>query len=168
MSTFGYFLVLLSTSGYFKVLLGNFGYSWALFGTLGYFLVLFGQEIAGNGQEMSGNGQELVRKCQEMVRKWSEIIRIMSKIVKHTKKREEYILYTSSLSAEGAKACSKKRKRSTILPISMVQSFFCVLFFSFCSNLSIWPGRQVVPYESRCYTPIFDGLVGSSSWFLSK
>ena len=40
----------------------------------------------------------------------------------------------------------------------MVQSFFCVIFFSFCSNLSIWPGRQVVPYESRCYTPIFDGL----------
>ena len=53
----------------------------------------------------------------------------------------------------------KKRKRSTILPISMVQSFFCVLFFSLCSNLSIWPGSQVVPDESRCYIPIFDGLV---------
>ena len=36
--------------------------------------------------------------------------------------------------------------------------FFSV-FFSSCSNLSIWPGRQVVPYESRCYTPIFNGLV---------
>ena len=138
--------------------MGTFWYFWVFLGTFRYFWV-YGQEMAGNGQEMSGNGQELVRKCQEMVRKWSEIIRIMSKIVKHTKKREEYILYTSSLSAEGAKACSKKRKRSTILPISMVQSFFCVLFFSFCSNLSIWPGRQVVPYESRCYTPIFDGLV---------
>ena len=41
----------------------------------------------------------------------------------------------------------------------MVQSFFCVLFFSLCSNLSIWPGRQVVPDGSRCYIPIFDGLV---------
>ena len=83
----------------------------------------------------------------------------MSQIDKQTKKRGQYILYTSRLSAEGAKVCSKKRKCSTILPISIVQSFFCVLFFSFCSNLSIWPGRQVFPYESRCYTPIFDGLV---------
>ena len=44
-------------------------------------------------------------------------------------------------------------------PISIVQSFFCVLFFSLCSNLSIWPVRQVVPDEPRCYIPIFDGLV---------
>ena len=53
----------------------------------------------------------------------------------------------------------KKRKRSTILPISMVQSFFCVFFFSLCSNLSMWPGGQIVPDESRCYIPIFDGVV---------
>ena len=58
-----------------------------------------------------------------------------------------------------AKAGGKKRKRSTILPISMVQYFFYILFFSFCSNLSMWPGRQVVPDGSRCYSPIFDGLV---------
>ena len=100
------------------------------------------------------------------------IIRILSKIDTQTKKRGK-----SSLSAEGAKVCSKKRKRSTILPIFMVQSFFCVLFFSFCSNLSIWPVRQVVPIESRCYTPIFDGLVwtimiimaslADSSWLTS-
>merc|ERR1711971_954750 len=94
---------------------------------------------------------------QELVRKWSEIIRIWSRIDKQTKKRGKYRQY--SLSAEGAKACSKKRKRSTILPHFYGSIFFCVIFFSFCSNLSIWPGRQIVPYESRCYTPIFDGLV---------
>ena len=54
----------------------------------------------------------------------------------------------------------QKRRRSNILPISMVQLFFCVLFFSLCTNLSTWPGRQVVPIGSRCYIPIFDGLVG--------
>ena len=69
------------------------------------------------------------------------------------------ILHTCGLSARGAKDSRIKRKRATILPISIVQSFFCVLFFSLCSNLSIWPGRQVVPDESRCYIPIFDGLV---------
>ena len=41
----------------------------------------------------------------------------------------------------------------------MVKSYFSVLFFSLCSNLSIWPGRQFVPDGSRCYIPIFDGLV---------
>ena len=66
---------------------------------------------------------------------------------------------THNLSAEGAKAGGKKRKRSTILPIFMVQFFVCVLFFSLCSNLSIWPGGQVVPDGSRCYIPIFDGFV---------
>ena len=76
--------------------------------------------------------------------------------LKHWKK---YTLHTYGPSAEGAKAGGEKKKRSTILPISLVQSFFCVLFFSLCSNLSIWPGRQVVPDESRCYIPIYDGLV---------
>ena len=73
--------------------------------------------------------------------------------LKHWKK---YMMQTYGLSAEGAKAGGK-----TILPISMVQSFFCVLFFSLCSNLSMWPGGQIVPDESRCYIPIFDGLVSS-------
>ena len=41
----------------------------------------------------------------------------------------------------------------------IIPVFFCVLFFSLCSNLSIWPVRQVVPDEPRCYIPIFDGLV---------
>ena len=68
--------------------------------------------------------------------KWSKMLEALEKIY----------LKTYGLSAEGAKAGGKKRKRSTILPISIVQSFFCVLFFSFCSILSIWPGRQVVPY----------------------
>ena len=56
---------------------------------------------------------------------------------------------------------AKKSKRSTILPISLVQFLFCVLFFSLCSNLSMWSDRQVVPDGSRCYIPIFDGLVSS-------
>ena len=77
--------------------------------------------------------------------------------LRHLKKI--HILHMYGLSAEGAKAGSKKRKRSTILPFSMDQSFFFVLFFSLCSNLSIWPGRQFVPDGSRCYIPIFDGLV---------
>ena len=84
--------------------------------------------------------------------------------LRHLKKI--HILHSYGLSAEGAKAGSKKRKRSTILPFSMVQSFFFVLFFSLCSNLSIWPGRQFVPDGSRCYIPIFDGLVSSSSSWL--
>ena len=78
-----------------------------------------------------------VRNLSGNVKKLPEIIRILSKIDNKTKKRGKYILCTSSLSAEGAKACSKQRKRSTILPIIMVQSFFCLLFFSFSSNLSI-------------------------------
>ena len=64
----------------------------------------------------------------------------------------------SSLSAEGL-----QQKKGTVHLISnrnsMVQSFFCVRSFSLCSNLSMWPGIQVVPDESRCYIPIFDGLV---------
>ena len=82
--------------------------------------------------------------------------------LRHLKKI--HILHSYGLSAEGAKAGSKKRKRSTILPFSMDQSFFFVLFFSLCSNLSIWPGRQFVPDGSRCYIPIFDGLV-MSGWY---
>ena len=35
-------------------------------------------------------------------------------------------------------------RNEKILPISMVQSFFCVIFFSLSWNLFIWPGRQVV------------------------
>ena len=31
------------------------------------------------------------------------------------------------------------------------------VFFSLCLNLSMWPGRQVVPDESWCSIPIFDG-----------
>ena len=64
------------------------------------------------------------------------MVRISSKIYNNKKIKEKYILYTSSLSAEGAKAGSKKRKRSTILPISMVQSFFL------CSFLFV----QIFPY----------------------
>ena len=77
--------------------------------------------------------------------------------LRHLKKI--HIVHTYGLSAEGAKAGSKEWKRSAILPFSIVQSFFFVLFFSLCSNLSIWPGRQFVPDGSRCYIPIFDGLV---------
>ena len=121
--------------------------------------------------EKPGHYQEMFKKCQEMLRvgnfrkwsenikKWSKIIRILSKIEKQTKQRRKFILYTSSLSAEGAKAGSKKKETLNHPPHFYGSIFFCVLFFSFCSNLSIWPGRQVVPYESRCYTPIFDGLV---------
>ena len=46
------------------------------------------------------------------------------------KHRKKYILHMYGQSAEGAKAGGKKRKRSTILPISIVQSFFYVIFFS--------------------------------------
>ena len=53
----------------------------------------------------------------------------------------------------------KKRKLLTILLISMDQYFFCVFFFSLCSNPSTWPGRQVDPDGSQCYFLIFDGLV---------
>ena len=53
----------------------------------------------------------------------------------------------------------KRRKFSTILLISMDQYFFCVFFFSLCSNPSTWPGRQVDPDGSQCYFLIFDGLV---------
>ena len=48
----------------------------------------------------------------------------------------------------------------------IIPVFFCVLFFSLCSNLSIWPSRQVVPDESRCYIPIFDGLVAVCKVFV--
>ena len=92
----------------------------------------------------------MVREWSKIIRKWSKTVRKWSKMV---------ILHTCGLSARGAKDSRIKRKRATILPISIVQSFFCVLFFSLCSNLSIWPVRQVVPDESRCYIPIFDGLV---------
>ena len=120
--------------------------------------------MSGNGQEMvrkwSGNVRKWsgnVRKWSKMVRKWSKMIRKWSKMVRKWSKM--VILHTCGLSAKGAKDSRIKRKRATILPISIVQSFFCVLFFSLCSNLSIWPVRQVVPDESRCYIPIFDGLV---------
>ena len=83
-----------------------------------------------------------------------------SKTVKDTRNiGKKYILRTYGLSAEGAKAGSKKRKRSTILPFSIVQSFFCILILSLCSNHSLWPGRQIVPDGSQCYIHIFDGLV---------
>ena len=45
----------------------------------------------------------------------------------------------------------------------IIPVFFCVLFFSLCSNLSIWPSWEVVPDGSRCYIPIFDGLVFTGS-----
>ena len=91
--------------------------------------------------------------------RWSKVVQVpkSQRYLRHLKKI--HILHSYGLSAEGARACSKKRKRSTILPFSMDQSFFFVLFFSLCSNLSIWPGRQFVPDGSRCYIPIFDGLV---------
>ena len=137
--------------------------------------------------EMAENCQEMAREWSEMIwtgLKWAEIVpwsnivqddprwftmvqdgpRFQNgqRCLKHWKK---YTLHTYCLSAKGAKAGGRKKKRSTILPISLVQSFFCVLFFSLCSNLSIWPGSQVVPDESRCYIPIFDGLVNLKlSW----
>ena len=84
---------------------------------------------------------------------------LWSKMFQDSKMVKRCLKHTYVLSVDGAQAGGKKKKRPTILPISLVQSFFCVLFFSFCSNLSIWPGRQDVPDESRCYIPIFDGLV---------
>ena len=127
-----------------------------------------GPRWSGNGPSQSGNVLKMSRNSliwkygplwSLNVKKWSEMIRILSKTT--TKKRGKYILYTSSLSVEGAKAGSKKRKRSTILeeasPFLWLNLYS--VFFSFSSNLSIWPGRQVVSYGSRCYTHIFDGLV---------
>ena len=134
---------------------------------------------------MVQDGHEIVRMWSEMVwdglklhkpiwngPRWSEIVQDGLKWYKmvqggprfqnsqrYMKHWGKYILHTYGLSAGGAKACSKKRKRSTILPFCMVQSFFCVLFFFLYPNLSVWPGRQVVPDGSRCYIPIFDGLV---------
>ena len=35
--------------------------------------------------------------------------------------------------------------------------FLCSFLFSLFN--SMWPARQIVPDESRCYIPIFDGLV---------
>ena len=65
----------------------------------------------------------------------------------------------SSLSAEeGRRLAAKKENAQPSSPFLWL-NIFCVLFFSLCLNLFIWPGRQVIPYESRCYTPIFDGLV---------
>ena len=63
------------------------------------------------------------------------------------------------MSAKGAKPGARKSKRLTILLISIVKSYFSVLFFSLCSNLSIQPDRPLVPNGSRCYISIFDGLV---------
>ena len=51
--------------------------------------------------------------------------------------------------------CLKHRKQY----ILHTYGFSFVLLFSLCSNLSKWPGRQVVPNGSQCYIPISDGLV---------
>ena len=107
---------------------------------------------SGHGRKWSrksGNGQELVRKCQEMSRNGLKLSGNCLKLTNKQKRGEN----------------SKKRSAQPSSPFLWFNSFFCVLFFSFCSNLSIWPGRQVVPYGSRCYTPIFDGLV---FFFLAK
>ena len=122
-------------------------------------MVHYGHKMSGNDQEIVQNGQEMVqnkpghyqemfKKCQEMLRvgnfrkwsenikKWSKIIRILSKIEKQTKQRRKFILYTSSLSAEGAKAGSKKKETLNHPPhfygsIFFLCSFLFFLFKSF-------------------------------------
>ena len=94
-------------------------------------------------------------------KKWSEIIRILSKIEKQTKK--EGNIYFLHVQAECLRREGWQQKKETLNhpPHFYGSTFFCVLFFSYCSNLSIWPGRQAVPYGKQCYTPIFDGLVSN-------
>ena len=96
---------------------------------------------SGNVKDRIRKWQEMVKKCQEMFGKWSEnvkkcseMITILSKIDNNKKQKrgKKYGLYSSSLSAEGTKAGSKKKKRSTTLPISMVHSCFL------CSFLFFW------------------------------
>ena len=144
-------------------------------------MVHYGQKMSGNDQEIVQNGQEMVeknpghyqemfKKCQEMLRvgnfrkwsenikKWSKIIRILSKIEKQTKQRRKFILYTSSLSAEGAKAGSKKKGNAQpSSPFLWFNLFLCYfLFFSFCSYGQV---DRLFHMSHGAYTPIFDGLV---------
>ena len=58
------------------------------------------------------------------------------------------------------KVGARKSKHLTILPISIVKSYFSVVFFCLCSNLSIEPDRlKIVPNGSRFHVSIFGGLV---------
>ena len=58
-----------------------------------------------------------------------------------TAKLQNVMFFTQS---KNSKLILPQENCLTILPISIVQFFFCFLSFSLCSNLSIWPGRQVV------------------------
>ena len=105
-------------------------------------------------------------KCFRMVQngtKWSNVVQD-PKTVKDTWNIRKNTFYIQMDWAPKARRPAAKKKRSTILPFSMVQSFFCVLFFALCSNLSIRPGGQVVSDGSRCYIPIFDVLVFIKLW----
>ena len=96
-------------------------------------------------QNMSGKGQEIVHNGQEVVLFWPEKRFLTRKLFLH----KAYPAQTFSNRAYSVKCVSSE----------LLRACFCVIFFSFCSNISIWPGIQIVPYGLRCYTPIFDGLV---------
>ena len=103
---------------------------------------------------MSRNGLKLLRYCLKLT----------------NKQRRGKVLFVY-IQPERRRREGLQQKKETLNhpPYFYGSIFFCVLFFSFCSNLSVWPGRQVVPNGSLCYTPIFDGLVifdckGSLRW----
>ena len=105
-----------------------------------------------NGQEMSSDGLKLSGYCLKLTNNPKRGENTFSIVQPEHRRREGW---------------QQKKETLNHPPHFMVQFFFCVLFlfcvlfFSFCSNLSVWPGRQDVPYGSRCYTPIFDGLVSA-------
>ena len=77
---------------------------------------------------------------------WSKMVQKgqrWSKIKKLWKMLEalNFFLNAYGLSAKGAKAGGKKRNCPIIFTISLVQFLFCVIFFTLCSNLSIWSDR---------------------------
>ena len=133
------------------------------------------QEIIQDCQKMFKKGQEMlrigsrncwkwsrnVRKLSGNVRKWSEIIRILSKIDKQTKKSGKiHLLY---IQPERRRRQGWQQKKETTLnhPPHFYGSIFflCSFLFFLFKSFHIGIGRQVVPYGSRFYTPIFDGLV---------
>ena len=74
-----------------------------------------------------------------------------------TAKLQNVMFFTQS---KNSKLILPQENCLTILPISIVQFFFCFLSFSLCSNLSIWPGRQVVLH--RWVTVLYPHLWWSS------
>ena len=92
---------------------------------------------------------------------WSEMVQggpsfqNGERCLKHWKK-----IHVANERSERRRGEGRRRKNGNARPSSPFLRFnLFSVFFSLCLNLSMWPGRQVVPDESRCYIPIFDGLV---------